>query len=165
MGNLEKPFFHECRALGLVFQTFDDWYKWLEANKHEVNKSVSEHFGFKYNINDVCINPHVKASYKMDNYNYFEVRTARTQYGWVYGYSVNLYSEGSSSPACYPSRYSKNPFFETENDAIVDGLSFVIKQLECKKKTKTSSMLLYYAKKQRMEIKHPQLDLFSNQQF
>lgn len=56
---MNELFFHECRAAGLVFKTSDDWFKWLTDNRYDIKKPVAEHEGFKYNINDVCINPHV----------------------------------------------------------------------------------------------------------
>lgn len=160
-------FFHECRAAGLVFKTSQDWFKWLEENAHDVCKAVAEHDGFKYTINDVCINPNVKASYKIDAYFHFKATTAKTQFGWIWGYNYTLGASGSSSPCAYPSRYdSKTQFFETETDALVDALGFIIRQLEGKNKkhrTKNVSILIYYAKKHRMDIKHPQLELFNDQ--
>ena len=54
---MNELFFHECRAAGLVFKTSDDWFKWLTDNSYDIKKPVAEHEGFKYNINDVCINP------------------------------------------------------------------------------------------------------------
>lgn len=56
---MNELFFHECRAAGLVFKTSNDWCKWLTENSYDIKKPVAEHEGFKYNIKDVCINPHV----------------------------------------------------------------------------------------------------------
>lgn len=56
---MNELFFHECRAAGLVFKTSEDWFKWLTENSYDIKKPVAEHEGFKYNIYDVCINPHV----------------------------------------------------------------------------------------------------------
>lgn len=157
----KRLFFRECRAAGLVFKDMAEWQAWLDANKYDVRKAVAEHYGFQYNINDVCINPNVKASYRYDVSCYFEVRTARTQFGWIWGYDITLPSSGSSSPACYPSRYDdKAVYLETEDEALVDALSFVVRVLEGKRQTKNVKILLYYAKKWRMETKHPQLELF-----
>lgn len=160
----DKLFFHECRAAGIVFKTTKDWFEWLGKDGHkDFNKPVAEHFGFKYNINDVCLNPHVEASYRIDNSFYWEVRTARTQFGWIYGYGISVGSEASSSPCGYPSRYERNtPLFETENDAIFDALTQIIRILERKGKTKNVSMMTYYAKKQRVDARYTQLDMFNN---
>lgn len=79
-------FFHECRAAGLVFKTSDDWFKWLTENSYDIKKPVAEHDGFKYNIKDICINPHV-IEYSVegaDNWGW-KVTTANTQYGWIWG--------------------------------------------------------------------------------
>lgn len=161
MGN--EYFLHECRATGQVFKDYEDWWKWLDENQKDVNKAVAEHDGFKYNINDVCLNPHNKASYKIDEVSSWQVPTAKTQYGWIWGYDIKVGGNYYSHSPAYPSRYSNTPFFETETEAIIDGLEFVIHQLEGRPKTKATSMMLYYAKKQKAELEHPQLDLFSNQ--
>lgn len=157
----KRLFYHECRAAGLVFKTVDEWTAWLAANGNDVRKVVAEHDGFKYNINDVCVNPHVPAGYKIDKYHHFEVRTAKTQFGWMWGYDITMATSGSSAPASYPSRYDDTAmFYETEGQAAQDALSFIIRQLEGKPKTKRTSMMLYYAKKQRADIVHPQQELF-----
>lgn len=59
----EKIITHECRAAGLVFETVSDWTDWLKENSYDIKKPVAEHDGFKFNINDACINPHVCAAY------------------------------------------------------------------------------------------------------
>lgn len=161
----EKLFFHECRAAGKVFKTCEEWIAYVQEHKQTCSEVVAEHDGFKYNVNDVCINPNVRASYKIDNHHYWQVETAKTQYGWIWGYDISLKESGSSCGAAYPSRYDNSAqFFETEDDALIDALSFIIRQLEGKKsKTKNVNILLWAAKNQRMDIKHPQLDLFSNQ--
>lgn len=161
----EKLFFHECRAAGKVFKTCEEWIAYVQEHKQIGSEVVAEHDGFQYNVNDVCINPNVRASYKIDNYCNWQVKTAKTQYGWIWGYDISLKESGSSCGAAYPSRYDNSAqFFETEDDALIDALSFIIRQLEGKKsKTKNVNILLWAAKNQRMDIKHQQLDLFSNQ--
>lgn len=76
---MNELFFHECRAAGLVFKTSNDWFKWLTENSYDTKKPVAEHDGFKYNINDVCINPHVieYAAEGADNWGW-KVMTANT---------------------------------------------------------------------------------------
>lgn len=161
MAKEEKLFYHECRAAGIVFKTADEWMDWLAKNGGNIRKPIAEHEGFQYNVNDVCLNPRISASYKMDDYHHYEVRTAKTQYGWTWGYNITLASSGSSAPASYPSRYDNTAiFYETEGQAAQDALSFIIRQLEGKPKTKATSMMLFYAKKQRADIVHPQTELF-----
>ena len=86
---MNELFFHECRAAGLVFKTSDDWFKWLTDNGYDIKKPVAEHEGFKYNIKDECINPHVieHSVEGADNWGW-KVMTANTQFGWIWGYSI-----------------------------------------------------------------------------
>lgn len=152
---MNELFFHECRAAGLVFENVSDWTDWLKEHKYDINKPVAEHDGFKYNINDVCINPHIMER-KADTGSYFAVKTAKTQYGWIWGYDISLSSSGSGSPAGYPSRYDKSAiFYETEKQALHDALSFIIRQMENRKQqTKDTKVLAWIAKKERMNIIH-----------
>lgn len=159
---MNELFFHECRAAGLVFKTSDDWFKWLTDNGYDIKKPVAEHEDFKYNINDFCINPHV-IEYSVegaDNWGW-KVTTAKTQYGWIWGYNISTGNGGSVTPAVYPSRYDRSAiFYETEEQAAHDALSFIIRQLEWKPKTKNNGILLLEAKKKRADIVHPQMELF-----
>lgn len=98
---MNELFFHECRAAGIVFKTSDDWFKWLTDNGYDIKKPVAEHEGFKYNINDVCINPHV-IEYSVegaDNW-VWRVKTAKTQFGWIWG---GRYSERNDLELYFPS--------------------------------------------------------------
>ena len=86
---MNELFFHECRAAGLVFKTSDDWFKWLTDNGYDIKKPVAEYEGFKYTIKDFCINPHV-IEYSVegaDNWGW-KVTTAKTQFGWIWGFSI-----------------------------------------------------------------------------
>ena len=102
----EKLIFHECRAAGLVFKTVSEWTDWLKENEYDINKTMAEHDGFKYNINDVCINPHIMER-KADTCSYWAVKTAKTQYGWIWGYDLSTSSCGSGATAGHPSRHDK----------------------------------------------------------
>lgn len=157
----EKIITHECRAAGLVFETVSDWTDWLKENSYDIKKPVAEHDGFKFNINDACINPHVYAAYEVDNHHNWKVKTAKTQYGWIWGYDISTGNGGSVTPAVYPSRYDRSAiFYGTEEQAAHDALSFIIRQLEWKPKTKNNGILLLEAKKKRADIVHPQMELF-----
>lgn len=117
---MNELFFHECRAAGLVFKTSDDWFKWLTDNHYDIKKPVAEHEGFKYNIHDVCINPHVIEYSVEDADNWgWKVMTAKTQFGWIWGYSIQKGKNGYDSPAGYPSRYDAiNIFYGNEKEAV-----------------------------------------------
>ena len=108
---MNELFFHECRAAGLVFETVNDWTDWLKENSYDIKKPVAEHDGFKFNINDACINPHVYAAYEVDNHHNWKVKTAKTQYGWIWGYDISTGNGGSVTPAVYPSRYDRSAIF------------------------------------------------------
>lgn len=163
----EKIITHECRAAGLVFETVSDWTEWLKKNNYDIKKPVAEREGFKYDINDRCINPHqtvseLKAKDGAPRYN-FVVKTAKTQFGWIWGYDLNAGTCTHSGECAYPSRYDKTAiFYETEGDASYDAVSFIIRQLEAKaKKNKFANILLWQAKKMRADIIHPQTELFT----
>lgn len=155
-------FFHECRAAGLVFKTSEDWFKWLTDNGYDIKKSVAEHDGFKYNIKDICINPHV-IEYSVegaDNWGW-KVTTANTQFGWIWGYSIQNEKTRYDSPAGYPSRFDTlNIFYANEEEAVQDALTYIIGYLSKKAGTKNINLLIWAAKKKRADIVHPQMELF-----
>ena len=102
---------------------------------------------------------------KADTGSYWAVKTANTQYGWIWGYDISISRCGSSYPACYPIRYNKYAiFYETENKALHDALSFIIRQMENRKQqTKDTKVLAWIAKKERMNIIQPQMELFGKE--
>lgn len=160
----EKKLFHkECRAAGWVFKTPQEWLGWLEDNKYDTKKPVATVGGFQYSVNDVCLNPNKPATYRVGDSSFFEVLTAKTQYGWVWGYRYSLGTYGSASPAAYPSRYDDTAiFYGTESEAAFDALSFIARQIEAKKPMgKDKKILLWAAKKLRADIVHPQQELFT----
>lgn len=158
----EKLTFHECRAAGLVFENVSEWTDWLRENKYDISNPVAEHGGFKYNINDICINPHV-IEYSVegaDNWGW-KVMTANTQFGWIWGYSIQKGKHGYDSPAGYPSRYDTlSIFYGNESEAVQDALTCIIRDLEKSAGTKNTKLLLWAAKKKRAGIVHPQMELF-----
>lgn len=129
---MNELFFHECRAAGLVFKTSDDWFKWLTDNGYDIKKPVAEHEGFKYNIKDECINPHVieHSVEGADNWGW-KVMTANTQFGWIWGYSIQKGKHGFDSPVAYPSRYDTlSIFYVNEKEAEHDALETLRRMLE-----------------------------------
>lgn len=160
---MNELFFHECRAAGLVFKTSNDWFKWLTENSYDIKKPVAEHDGFRYNINDVCINPHVieYAAEGADNWGW-KVMTAKTQFGWIWGFDIQNGNTGCHiCPVGYPSRYDTNSiFYGNEKEAEQDALTYIIRYLEKNAGTKNNNLLLWAAKKKRADIIHPQQELF-----
>ena len=129
---MNELFFHECRAAGLVFKTSDEWFKWLTENSYDIKKPVAEHEGFQFNIKDECINPHVieYAVEGADNWGW-KVMTANTQFGWIWGYSIQKGKHGYDSPVAYPSRYDElGIFYGNEKEAEHDALTCIIRMLE-----------------------------------
>ena len=111
---------------------------------------------------DVCINPHV-IGYSVegaDNWGW-KVMTANTQFGWIWGYSIQKGKHWYDSPAGYPSRYDTlSIFYGNEKEAEHDALTFIIRDLEKNAGTKNTNLLLWAAKKKRADIIHPQQELF-----
>lgn len=160
-----KLIWHECRAAGIVFKTQEEWFKYLDSHK-DILEPVAEHHGFKFNINDVCTNPNVPAQWKSENGgNYFEVRTARTQFGWICGYTYSLCSGGGGDPVSYPRRDEFGGFYETEKQAVYEAVCYLLRQLDSKRgrKTKEKTMFLYYLQKAKDKFDIRQLELFQTE--
>lgn len=159
---MNELFFHECRAAGLVFKTSDDWFKWLTDNSYDIKKPVAEHEGFKYTIKDFCINPHV-IEYSVEGADNcgWKVTTAKTQFGWIWGFSIQNGKTGYDSQVGYPSRYDTiSIFYGSEAEAVQDALTYIIGYLSEKAGTKNINLLIWAAKKKRADIVHPQMELF-----
>ncbi len=158
----EIEFFHECRAAGLMFKTANDWCDWLAVNNYDTDKVVAEYDGFKWNINDLCINPHVLASYAVEgtaNYN-FRILTAKTQFGWLWGCEIETGSPAFRECIGYPSRYDQTAiYYETEEQAGQDACSFVLHQLQGERKTKNIKVMIWAVKKMRADLVHPQQEI------
>lgn len=160
----EREFFHECRAAGIVFKTANDWCDWLVETKYDFGKVMAEYDGFKWNINDICLNPRVLAEYKVEGApNYCaRILTAKTQFGWLWGCEISAgdpvmtFNESIG----YPSRYDRaDIYYETEEQAGQDACSFVLGQLQREQKTKNIKILIWGVKKLRAGMVHPQQEL------
>jgi hypothetical protein len=90
--------------------------------------------------------------------------TANTQFGWIWGYSIQKGKHGYDSPAGYPSRYDTlSIFYGNEKEAEHDALTCIIRDLEKNAGTKNINLLLWAAKKKRADIIHPQQELFGKE--
>lgn len=95
-------------------------------------------------IKDECINPHVieYAVEGADNWGW-KVMTANTQFGWIWGYSIQKGKHGYDSPVAYPSRYDTlSIFYGNEKEAEHDALTCIIRDLEKNAGTKNTNLLL-----------------------
>lgn len=91
----------------------------------------------------------------------WKVMTANTQFGWIWGYSIQKGKHGYDSPVAYPSRYDTlSIFYGNEKEAVQDALTCIIRDLEKNAGTKNTNLLLWAAKKKRADIIHPQQELF-----
>lgn len=64
--------------------------------------------------------------------------TANTQFGWIWGYSIQKGKHGYDSPVAYPSRYDTlSIFYGNEKEAEHDALTCIIRDLEKNAGTKT----------------------------
>lgn len=74
--------------------------------------------------------------------------TANTQFGWIWGYSIQKGKHGYDSPVAYPSRYDElGIFYGNEKEAEHDALTCIIRDLEKNAGTKNVSLLIWAAKK------------------
>lgn len=117
--NTTEPFFTSY-TLGKVFQTSDEWCKWLREHNGDTRSPVTTFHGFEYNVNNVCTNAE-DAVHFGDHQNYYHVLIAETPKGWTYSieYQWNL-GGGSSWPSwCCP--WNKK-LYSTKKEAIHHGV-------------------------------------------
>ena len=89
---------------------------------------------------------------------------ANTQFGWIWGYSIQKGKHGYDSPVAYPSRYDTlSIFYGNEKEAEHDALTCIIRDLEKNAGTKNARLLIWAAKKKRADIIHPQIELFGKE--
>lgn len=87
--------------------------------------------------------------------------TANTQYGWIWGFSIQNGKTGYCNQVGYPSRYDTlSIFYGSEAEAVQDALTYIIGYLSEKAGTKNVNLLIWAAKKKRADIVHPQMELF-----
>lgn len=118
-----KPF-HTCNAAGLAFPTINEWSAYCKQHR-DSGEPVAENDGFRWNIHDVCLNPHITAIVSSDNAA-FEIETAQRPdktwvYGWHYSGIMTEPSNGGGSPVMF---CGKN--FPTEDEAIKDGCKLML---------------------------------------
>lgn len=120
--------YHTCKCLNRDF-TLDEYSDFCKSSQSD--NAVFEEYGFKWNIHDICLNPNTHKIID-DKGSYFDITTAKTRNGWVYGYNYSgLDSEwGGGGSGCY---YGDNKKFNEEKDAIIAILeSFKNKELKPK---------------------------------
>ena len=112
-------FFHRCECLDRNFSD-EEWWEYLRSHPDMNKESVFECFGFKYSINDICINPRILE--KEINSTMVTVMTSQNKKGeWLSSYIIKgdcFYSGGLCS--------YKNEGFKSENEAIAYSLGQII---------------------------------------
>lgn len=121
---------------------------------------------FDFNKNGVCQNPNIAfdiKSIKPDYTGYFEIKTARKGNKWANGYSYQ-FSElgiGGGSGVFLNSEYCEVKLFDTEKEAVLDMLDYMIKYLGLYVKFKKSiNPIIILLKDYRNTLLHEQLSLF-----
>lgn len=112
----EKPF-HTTESIGLNF-TDEEWWAHCKDLRHGRKSDIAfEYNGFKYNYNDVCINPKEVFSWKgKKTWNSIKINISESPDGWSYGIDVNLGTSGTMHGCCYVKRGDKE-WHETADDA------------------------------------------------
>ena len=148
--------YHTCHCLGRKF-TFDQWIEYAQAHPHSGNEPIFEEFGFKWNIHDICINPHTIniLPRKASGFERLAIDTAQTSKGWVYGILYSGLDDDEGAGGGFGAGYARPTigYFATENAAIIAALE------RCKRK----KLRKEYASLIDLEIamrQNPQLTLF-----
>ena len=94
--------FHICRAANVEL-TRDEWFAYCKEHP-DSREVVAETNTFQWNIHDVCVNPNLHVIL-YDSRAKLEIRTARTDDGWVWGFDyygiMESVSEGGSIPCLF----------------------------------------------------------------
>lgn len=123
---MSTKYFHYCRASKQGFRTIEEWSAYADAHEHPC--VVAEYNGFQYNVNDHCLNPHIKYL-TVPGMLKCEIRTAESEGGWSFGYDY-AYHLGS---ACGGPGYrlkGERDVYPTERAAIEAALRHAIKFCE-----------------------------------
>ena len=155
---METNIHHTCKCIGRDF-TFTEWCAYTKEHQNCGSEPVFEEFGFKWNIHDICLNPHrinILPRHNKDGYARLEISTANTRDGWSIGISYSGIEQDESSGGGCGVAYDRpnDEHYPSENDAIIAALRRIRKKKNLRKE---------YASLIDLEIamrQHPQLTLF-----
>lgn len=82
---------HSCKCLGRNFTT-DEWHEYLYKHPDSHSEPVFQFEGYEYNINDVCLNPHIPVKIEHGGCK-VSIMTAEMPSGvWRHGMTCDLYT-------------------------------------------------------------------------
>lgn len=111
----EKDIYHECICTGQKM-TWEEWAQWVE--NHPSGEIVHRCGEFGYNINDVCVNPHLIIDFSDKYKNRFGINTCQADNGkWGYGISYWFGTQGGCHGVCFT-----NAIHDTEKAAVYAAL-------------------------------------------
>lgn len=119
-----KQIHHRCRCTGEVF-TDTQWYHWLK--NHDSQESVFEYNGFRYNINDVCLNPKKPVEWH-NKYCRIIITVSQSPNGmWDYGYDYTFHQDSGCGGAMFVDKDYEG--YRSQKFAITSCLKFLKKNL------------------------------------
>ena len=112
-----KPF-HTTESIGLNF-TDEEWWAHCEDVRHGRKSDIAFEFhGFKYNYNDICLNPKEVFSWQgKKTWNLIQITISESPDGWSYGLDVNLGTRGTGQGCSFVNRGDKD-WYETADAAF-----------------------------------------------
>lgn len=120
MGNIINKYDNDdniyyCAAIDKHFKR-NEWGKFCEDTTDAI---VATYFGFKWNIHDVCLNPHATKIYR-DNRSFIEIQTAQRKDGlWTVGNSYLCLSGHQDDYGGGKGCWYDSTTYQTEEDAII----------------------------------------------
>lgn len=118
-----KLIHHRCRCTGETF-TDTQWYHWLK--NHDSQESVYEYQEFRYNINDVCLNPRKPVEWS-NKHCRIVITTSKSPNGWDYGYDFKFHDSYGCGGAMFVDKDFEG--YTSEKAAITGCLKFMKKNL------------------------------------
>lgn len=132
----DKEVFHTCKVLGKKF-TFREYYDYID--NHDSGQPVFSQDGFDWNFFYVCLDPRVYVLKDSSSFS-AEVKVAKYEDKYYYGYYCHSFDEGNISPC----RITLGMDFDTEDDAVrhafytikkywgkkAEGMKLPVRQLE-----------------------------------
>ena len=116
--------------------------------------------GFKWNINDVCINPD-EVVICNDKAKYLVIHLAKTDYSWEYGIDGGMDTPG----CCWLPRYSgkfDNESSTSREGALEKAIRYCLKSIKEKKEWDKDMTDVWSGKLKKHLMQAMQLDLFTN---
>lgn len=109
---------HSCKCLGRKFTT-DEWHEYLYKHPYAHSEPVFKFKGYEYNINDVCLNPHIPVKIEHAGCK-VSIMTAEMPSGlWGHGMICDLYTSSETYGVLFC--YARDSAY-TEREAVYTAL-------------------------------------------